>query len=516
MAMKYPMLPRRATSCGSWNGIRPNFRPMHVSLVQWCSPHVMVRTETFQPEEPTPSIPSKIRTAVLEIAELYVKLYPEMLARSQPVGAFVKKVWELVGGGKSEDIPLDYICGEPQVSGVSTPRQAAADVVNALVGVGRESEITTIAVAFEWISRALTEAAQGDVVGRHYGVPDRIDLQHRVDTASAHPKIGIDVFCKPLHDVGFSPPDIQPFALQLLNIFLAKIEAQPSPAQVAENDFLTRLCQTFIGTAVPDWIAVFEPALFPPFTEIPQGDIDPMWLFNIQSGKQFQKRLHPRPCCVVARDAAAMVEVDQHTSVLGIVQQRLVPSKANDGWGFDLWQSVMLHVPLNTPQPYFRQIVVTLLTRMHSHRLLSQLHPCKGDSSVARASLRPVELWSDEVLDGVTELIGITPLVWIDSPSNGLGVEILGKAEQHDPPPAAIKRYGSVVDRNGKLKTVSLAPVTRTRAPYPAPSARANHALSSSVILALTPPMTPVEQRPLPSMATTMLRIAWRPLCGGA
>jgi exportin-2 (importin alpha re-exporter) len=47
-----------------------------------------------------------------------------------------------------------------------------------------------------------------------------------------------------------------------------------------------------------------------------------------------------------ARDAAAVVESNQHTSVLGIVQPRLVPSRANDGWGFELLQSVELHVSL--------------------------------------------------------------------------------------------------------------------------------------------------------------------------
>ena len=51
-------------------------------------------------------------------------------------------------------------------------------------------------------------------------------------------------------------------------------------------------------------------------------------------------------CAFLARDTAAMVEVNQHTSVLGIVQQRLVPSKVNVGWGFELLQSVVLHVPL--------------------------------------------------------------------------------------------------------------------------------------------------------------------------
>ena len=41
----------------------------------------------------------------------------------------------------------------------------------------------------------------------------------------------------------------------------------------------------------------------------------------------------------LARDAAAMVEANQHASVLGIVQQRLVPSKANDGRGIELLQA---------------------------------------------------------------------------------------------------------------------------------------------------------------------------------
>lgn len=34
-----------------------------------------------------------------------------MLARSQSVGAFVKKVWELVGGGKQLGIAYDQVLG---------------------------------------------------------------------------------------------------------------------------------------------------------------------------------------------------------------------------------------------------------------------------------------------------------------------------------------------------------------------------------------------------------------------
>ena len=38
----------------------------------------------------------------------------------------------------------------------------------------------------------------------------------------------------------FSSTDVQPFALQLLNALLSKIQAPQSPERVAENDFLMR------------------------------------------------------------------------------------------------------------------------------------------------------------------------------------------------------------------------------------------------------------------------------------
>ncbi|PPQ63685.1 hypothetical protein CVT24_004570 [Panaeolus cyanescens] len=53
---------------------------------------------------------------------------------------------------------------------------------------------------------------------------------------------------------------------------------------------------------------------------------------------------------------------------------------------------------------------------------------------------RPIELRSNEVVDGIAGLIGNTPLVRINSLSNALGVEILGKAEFLNP-------GGSVKDR---------------------------------------------------------------------
>ncbi|KAK0503991.1 PALP-domain-containing protein [Armillaria luteobubalina] len=64
----------------------------------------------------------------------------------------------------------------------------------------------------------------------------------------------------------------------------------------------------------------------------------------------------------------------------------------------------------------------------------------KQERIAAQFEARPIELRSDEVLKGVTGLIGNTPLVRINSLSDALGIEILGKAEFLNP-------GGSVKDR---------------------------------------------------------------------
>lgn len=47
----------------------------------------------------------------------------------------------------------------------------------------------------------------------------------------------------------------------------------------------------------------------------------------------------------LARDAPQMVSTGQYTSILAVVQQRLIPSKINDGWGFELLQAVVQYIP---------------------------------------------------------------------------------------------------------------------------------------------------------------------------
>ena len=57
----------------------------------------------------------------------------------------------------------------------------------------------------------------------------------------------------------------------------------------------------------------------------------------------------------LARDSQQMVASGQIASVLGILQQRLIPSKVNDAWGFQLLQSVVQHV---SPYVHFVAYVI--------------------------------------------------------------------------------------------------------------------------------------------------------------
>ncbi|KIM38838.1 hypothetical protein M413DRAFT_75629 [Hebeloma cylindrosporum] len=170
------------------------------------------------PEDVTPTLTSQIKTGILEISELFIKLYPEQLQKTPAVETLVQSVWSLVGSNKLpgvgddalvsqslrfistairsgyyktlfsaretisalvqgvvvpnvalrehdveqfEDDPLEFIRLDLAVSAtgtdLATRRQAAADVLQALVGSGYEAEATEIVNS--WISTGLTEYA---------------------------------------------------------------------------------------------------------------------------------------------------------------------------------------------------------------------------------------------------------------------------------------------------------------------------------------------------------------------
>ncbi|OBZ72875.1 Importin-alpha re-exporter [Grifola frondosa] len=557
---------------------------LFLRLLLWDSPNC-------RPDDTVPSIPSQIKTGILEIVELYVKLYPEILQTSASVEAFVRAVWDLVGGGKRsgvaddglvsqslrfistairtghykplfgskeiisslvqgvvvpnitmrehdieqfEDDPLEYIrldLALPSMGGIGisgdavTRRQAAADVVRALVASGLESEATEVAGA--WIGEGLREYSANKVQNWRakdtaiylltavatrgsttlHGVTstnalvdvvqffsDHVFQDLQADMSSVHPILQVDairflytfrnqlvkpqllsvlpllvrhlasdnyvcytyaaisieriLFIKQGSQLLFSQADIQEIAPQMLDALLSKIESAGTPEKVAENDYLMKctmrviitarsalapafqqILQRLVGilgvisknpsnpifdqyifesisalmrfavAANPSSLATFESALFGPFTIILQQDIDrKVYSLRVPDTRTDARTTYrgcasgiPQPADLLAhppswqqkgsipglvkllkaflsRDSRQMVATGQFTSILAVVQQRLIPSKLNDSWGFELLQSVVQNIPPSSLKQYFRAIIVTLLQRMQTSK----------------------------------------------------------------------------------------------------------------------------------------------------
>ncbi|EKM56806.1 uncharacterized protein PHACADRAFT_141741 [Phanerochaete carnosa HHB-10118-sp] len=154
----------------------------------------------------------------------------------------------------------------------------------------------------------------------------------------------------------------------------------------------------FIVAVKAETLPVFEQALFGPFTIILQQDIDQYipYVFQLLAQMlelhtsdipQAYRELLPfllSPAswqqkgsipglvkllkAFLVHDERQMVATGQYTAVLAVVQQRLIPSKLNDGWGFELLQAVVQYIPPSDLKQYMRATMVTLLTRMQTSK----------------------------------------------------------------------------------------------------------------------------------------------------
>lgn len=245
----------------------------------------------------------------------------------------------------------------------------------------------------------------------------------------------------------FTPQDVQPFAEQTLLALFAKIEAGGTPEKVAENEFLIKCVMRVLTTGreqlAPGYLTIlqhlgqilttiaknpsnprfsqfafeslaalirfttsaepssfdqFEQTLFPPFTEILQGDVAEFvpYVFQLlsqllelrpagQLPASYQSLLPSLltptlwqsrgnvPALVrllqayLIKAAPTMVSNNQIPAVLGIYQQ-LIASRINDEFGFELMQTVFESVDEAALQPYRQAIMTLMLTRLQTSR----------------------------------------------------------------------------------------------------------------------------------------------------
>ncbi|KAK7678006.1 hypothetical protein QCA50_018946 [Cerrena zonata] len=187
--------------------------------------------------------------------------------------------------------------------------------------------------------------------------------------------------------------------LQRLVQILGVISRNPSNPNFDQYIFESiSALMRFIVAGNPASLPTFEQALFGPATIILQQDIDQYIPYIFQILAQMlefhttdvpvayreliglllmpaswqQKGSIPGLVKLIkaflARDAGHMVTTGRFAAVLGVVQQRLIPSKINDVWGFQLLQSVVQNIPPANLKEYMRMIIVTLLTRLQTSK----------------------------------------------------------------------------------------------------------------------------------------------------
>jgi exportin-2 (importin alpha re-exporter) len=147
----------------------------------------------------------------------------------------------------------------------------------------------------------------------------------------------------------------------------------------------------------PNAIASFESALFPPFQTILQQDVSEFTPYVFQVFAQlleyrprgaglgdaymmlFQPLLHRDLwerkgnipaltrllCAYMGNSGEEIAKMGHLDAVLGIFQ-KLISSRANEAYGFDLLSSILLHVPPAALQQYLRVIFQVILTRLQN------------------------------------------------------------------------------------------------------------------------------------------------------
>ncbi|GIC88610.1 putative chromosome segregation protein Cse1 [Aspergillus udagawae] len=241
-----------------------------------------------------------------------------------------------------------------------------------------------------------------------------------------------------------APATVTPLAKDLLQHIFSLMQKDPAPEKVQENEFLMRCAMrvlivikedvvpytdivlqhlinitdvisknpsnprfyyfhfeamgAFIRFAAPANSEKLEQALYPPFANILQGDVQEFMPYVFQlfaalleanpSGSlpnYYQNLIAPIlmpvmweskgniPALVrllssiIPRGSQFILESQQLVPILGIFQ-KLLSTKANEGFGFDLLESVVANFPPTALEQYFVSIMQVILTRLQNSK----------------------------------------------------------------------------------------------------------------------------------------------------
>ncbi|CAE6484305.1 unnamed protein product [Rhizoctonia solani] len=181
---------------------------------------------------------------------------------------------------------------------------------------------------------------------------------------------------------------------KLVNI-LGAISQNPSNPNFNQYTFESiSALMRFVCSSNPQLVEQFEGQLFGPFTVIIQQDVDQFipYVFQILAqmleihtntvppaysslvGILFTPAVWQQRGNVPAlvRLIKAFISKDPNSvdvrTVLAVVQQRLIPSRVNDVYGFELLEILLANLPVETLGPLFNGILVTVMTRLQANK----------------------------------------------------------------------------------------------------------------------------------------------------
>ncbi|CAE6342293.1 unnamed protein product [Rhizoctonia solani] len=181
---------------------------------------------------------------------------------------------------------------------------------------------------------------------------------------------------------------------KLVNI-LSAISQNPSNPNFNQYTFESiSALMRFVCSSNPQLVEQFEGQLFGPFTIIIQQDVDQFipYVFQILAqmleihtntvppaysslvGILFTPAVWQQRGNVPAlvRLIKAFITKDPNSvdvrTVLAVVQQRLIPSRVNDVYGFELLEVLLANLPVEALRPLFNGILVTVMTRLQANK----------------------------------------------------------------------------------------------------------------------------------------------------
>ncbi|KAG8688800.1 importin-alpha export receptor [Ceratobasidium sp. 423] len=183
--------------------------------------------------------------------------------------------------------------------------------------------------------------------------------------------------------------------LTKLVTILSAISQNPSNPNFNQYTFESvSALMRFVCASNPQLVEQFEGQLFGPFTIIIQQDVDQFipYVFQIlaQMLEIHTTSVPPAYSSLISilftpavwqqrgnvpalvRLVKAFITKDPNSvdvrTVLAVVQQRLIPSRVNDVYGFELLEVLVANLPVETLRPLFNGILVTVMTRLQANK----------------------------------------------------------------------------------------------------------------------------------------------------